>query len=45
MARRRLLVDVGPLRRSSDFRYLFFGEMVSFIGSGLTAVAVPFQLS
>jgi len=44
MARRKVLIDVGPLRRSKDFRYLFFGEMVSLIGSGLTAVAVPFQL-
>jgi hypothetical protein len=44
MVRRRVLIDVGPLRRSKDFRYLFFGEMVSLIGSGLTTVAVPFQL-
>jgi MFS family permease len=44
MARRKVLIDVGPLRWSKDFRYLFFGEMVSLIGSGLTTVAVPFQL-
>jgi MFS family permease len=44
MVRRRVLIDVGPLRRSKDFRYLFFGEMVSFVGSGLTVVAVPLQL-
>ena len=44
MVRRRVLIDVGPLRRSKDFRYLFFGEMISLIGSGLTTVAVPFQL-
>jgi MFS family permease len=39
-----LLIDIGPLRRSKDFRYLYFGEMVSFVGSGLTTVAVPYQL-
>jgi predicted MFS family arabinose efflux permease len=44
MARRRVFLDVGPLRRSKDFRYLYFGEMVSFVGSGLTTVAVPLQL-
>ena len=44
MVRRRVLIDVGPLRRSKDFRYLYFGEMVSFVGSGLTVVAVPLQL-
>ena len=44
MVRRRVLIDVGPLRRSKDFRYLFFGEMISLIGSGLTTVAIPFQL-
>lgn len=42
--KRRLLIDLGPLRRSPDFRYLFFGEMVSVLGSGLTVVAVPYQL-
>jgi hypothetical protein len=44
MVRRRVFIDVGPLRRSKDFRYLFFGEMVSLIGPGLTTVAVPFRL-
>lgn len=44
MVRRKVLIDIGPLRRSKDFRYLFFGELVSLIGSGLTVVAVPFQL-
>lgn len=44
MARRRLFIDIGPLRRSKDFRYLYFGEMVSLVGTGLTTVAVPLQL-
>lgn len=44
MARRKVFIDIGPLRHSKDFRYLFFGEMVSVMGSGLTVVAVPLQL-
>jgi MFS family permease len=37
------VVDVGPLRRRRDFRLLFFGQGLSFFGSMLTYVAVPFQ--
>ena len=37
------VVDVGPLRRHRDFRLLFFGQTVSFLGSMVTFVAVPFQ--
>jgi MFS family permease len=44
LARRRLLVDITPLRRSADFRWLFGGQLVSIIGSQLTVVAVPFQV-
>ena len=39
-----LLADVGPLRRSSDLRYLLAGQTVSTTGSMLTEVAVPFQV-
>lgn len=39
-----LLVDITPLRRSRDFRLLFFGQLVSFLGSQLTIVAVPYQV-
>jgi MFS family permease len=42
--RRRLLVDLSPLRHSHDFRLLFSGQMVSTIGSQLTVVAVPYQV-
>jgi MFS family permease len=37
-------VDVAPLRRHRDFRLLFIGRMVSFFGSMITVVAVPYQV-
>lgn len=44
MPGRRLLVDLGPLRGSRDFRLLFSGQLVSTMGTQLTAVAVPYQV-
>lgn len=44
MARQRLLVDVGPLRRHSQFRRLWGGYVVSVLGSQLTVVALPYQV-
>src|SRR3954470_7728123 len=45
---RRLLslttLDLGPLRRHRDFRLLFAGQAVSFMGSMVTYVAIPFQV-
>jgi MFS family permease len=41
---RRVFVDISPLRISRDFRYLYAGQMVSFLGSQLTVVAVPYQV-
>ena len=41
---RRLLIDLTPLRRSRDFRRLVSGELVSVLGTQLTAVAVPYQV-
>jgi len=40
----RLFVDLSPLRTSRNFRLLFFGQLVSLLGSNLTIVAVPFQV-
>lgn len=37
-------VDVTPLRRHRDFRLLFIGRLVSFFGSMITFVAVPYQV-
>jgi MFS family permease len=36
-------IDVGPLRRHRDFRLLFTGQALSFFGSEVTYVAIPYQ--
>ena len=38
-----LRIDVAPLRRSREFRLLFVGQGVSFFGSMVTYVAMPYQ--
>jgi len=38
-----LHLDLGPLRRARDFRLLFLGQGVSFFGSMVTYVALPYQ--
>ena len=40
----KLLVDVTPLRASREFRLLYFGQVVSFLGTQMTAVAAPYQV-
>ena len=42
--RRRLLVDLTPLRVSRDYRLLFVGSGISYLGRQLTVVAIPFQI-
>ena len=42
-AARLATIDVGPLRRHRDFRLLFIGQAVTFFGSMITYVAMPFQ--
>jgi MFS family permease len=37
-------IDITPLRRHRDFRLLFIGRLVSFFGSMITYVAVPYQV-
>ena len=37
-------VDVTPLRRHRDFRLLFIGRFVSFFGSMISTVALPYQV-
>jgi MFS family permease len=41
---RHLVIDVSPLRRSRDLRYLVGGQLISELGSQLTTVAVPYQV-
>jgi MFS family permease len=42
--RRRLFVDISPLRESRDYRLLFLGQVVSWLGRQVTVVAVPYQV-
>src|SRR5215210_2513574 len=42
--RPRLLADLTPLRVSRDFRVLFAGSGISYLGRQLTVVAIPFQV-
>jgi MFS family permease len=37
-------IDLSPLRTSRDYRLLFTGSMVSFLGSMVTYITVPFQV-
>ncbi len=41
---RALAIDVTPLKVSRDFRLLFAGRSVSFFGSMMTFVALPWQM-
>lgn len=38
------VVDTGPLRRHRDYRLLYAGQSISFFGTMITSVAVPFQI-
>ena len=42
--RPRLLADLSPLREFRDFRFLFFGNAISYLGRQMTVVAIPFQV-
>ncbi|MGA8297813.1 MAG: MFS transporter, partial [Acidimicrobiales bacterium] len=44
MKRRRVLIDVSPLRESPNFRRLWWGYLVSMFGNQITLVAVPYQV-
>lgn len=41
--KRRIFADLTPLRTSADYRRLWFGNTVSWIGQGMTALAVSLQ--
>ena len=40
----RYLVDVSPLRESREYRLLYTGQTISYVGRQLTIVGVPFQV-
>ncbi len=39
-----MFVDVTPLKISRDYRLLFFGQLVSYFGSMMTFIVVPWQM-
>jgi MFS family permease len=39
-----MLLDISPLRISRDYRLLFFGQLISFFGSMMTFIIVPWQM-
>jgi len=43
-ALRLAVIDLGPVRRHRDFRLLVAGRGVSFLGSMVTYVAIPYQV-
>ncbi|MFE0642768.1 MFS transporter [Streptomyces sp. NPDC058877] len=42
--RRKVLADLTPLRTSAHYRRLWFGSTVSWVGQGMTALAVSLQV-
>ncbi|MFI5934912.1 MFS transporter [Actinoplanes sp. NPDC051494] len=43
--RRRLAIDLSPLRTSRDFRLVFAGGAISSFGSFITYVTIPYQVA
>ena len=39
-----MFLDLSPLKTSRDYRLLFFGQLVSFFGSMMTFIVVPWQM-
>jgi len=40
----KYVIDLAPLRKSRDFRNLWAAGLISYLGSMITYVAVPFQI-
>ena len=38
------LIDLSLLKRNRDFRLLYLGQFISFIGTMITVVALPYQI-
>ena len=41
---KKVAIDIGPLRKYRDFRYLWSSGLISNLGSMITYVAIPFQV-
>jgi MFS family permease len=41
---RRFFLDLAPLRRDRDYRWLWSGQVISGMGNQITRVALPFQV-
>ena len=39
-----MFLDLTPLKISRDYRLLFFGQLISFFGSMMTFIVVPWQM-
>src|SRR6185295_17108733 len=39
-----MLLNIDPLRKNRDFRLLFLGQVISFLGSMVSYVAIPYQV-
>lgn len=39
-----MLINLRPLRHNREFRLLFLGQTISFLGSMMTYVAIPYQI-
>ncbi len=39
-----MFINISPLRKYRDYRLLYFGQLVSFLGSMVSYVAIPYQV-
>lgn len=39
-----MLIDLSPLRQNREYRLLYFSQVVSYFGSMITYVAIPYQV-
>ncbi|MBS1960440.1 MAG: MFS transporter [Bdellovibrionales bacterium] len=39
-----MLLDLSPLKQNREYRLLYFGQFISFFGTMVTYVAVPYQI-
>lgn len=38
------MIDISPLRKSRDYRFLYLGQLTSFFGAMVASVALPYQI-